>query len=76
MTSSSTWMVLPRMPDGNGFMAGVLGPGGAMYQVSPDGEKWELLSVGYRNPYQPDTMTLQQKVDWVRRFGDDVIAGF
>ena len=32
------------------------------------------LSVGYRNPYEPDTMTLQQKIDWVRRFGDDVIA--
>ncbi|MBW2242936.1 MAG: TIGR03619 family F420-dependent LLM class oxidoreductase [Deltaproteobacteria bacterium] len=32
------------------------------------------LSVGYRNPYEPDEMTLQQKLDWVRRFGDDVIA--
>ena len=32
------------------------------------------LSVGYRNPYQPDTMKLQQKLDWVNRFGDDVIA--
>jgi alkanesulfonate monooxygenase SsuD/methylene tetrahydromethanopterin reductase-like flavin-dependent oxidoreductase (luciferase family) len=34
------------------------------------------LAVGYRNPYQPDTMTLQQKIDWVRRFGDEVIAKF
>ncbi|MEE8166285.1 MAG: TIGR03619 family F420-dependent LLM class oxidoreductase [Myxococcota bacterium] len=32
------------------------------------------LSVGYRNPYEPDTMSLQAKLDWVRRFGDDVIA--
>jgi len=32
------------------------------------------LSVGYRNPYEPDRMKLQQKIDWVRRFGDDVIA--
>ena len=34
------------------------------------------LTVGYRNPYEPDTMTLQQKLDWVRRFGDEVIAKY
>jgi alkanesulfonate monooxygenase SsuD/methylene tetrahydromethanopterin reductase-like flavin-dependent oxidoreductase (luciferase family) len=34
------------------------------------------LGVGYRNPYQPDRMTLQQKIDWVRRFGDEVIAKY
>ncbi|RUL89727.1 family 16 glycoside hydrolase [Tautonia sociabilis] len=43
--------LLPRMPDGNGFMANVLAPGGCVYQVSPDGETWELVSIGYRNPY-------------------------
>jgi putative heme-binding domain-containing protein len=43
--------LLPRMPDARGFMAGVLGPGGAIYRVTPDGEKWELFSVGFRNPY-------------------------
>jgi putative heme-binding domain-containing protein len=43
--------LLPRMPDGRGFMAGVLAPGGAFYRVDPDGENWELLSVGTRNPY-------------------------
>ena len=32
------------------------------------------MSVGYRNPYEPDTMKLQDKIDWVKRFGDDVIA--
>ena len=32
------------------------------------------MSVGYRNPYEPDTMPLQSKIDWVKRFGDDVIA--
>lgn len=32
------------------------------------------LSVLYRNPYEPDSMSLQSKIDWVRRFGDDVIA--
>ena len=34
------------------------------------------LGVGYRNPYQPDTMKLQDKIDWVRRFGDEVIAKY
>ncbi len=43
--------LLPRLPDGNGFMAGVLGPGGAIYQIDPDGEHWTLISTGYRNPY-------------------------
>jgi putative heme-binding domain-containing protein len=43
--------LLPRMPDGNGFMTGVLAPGGCFYRVDPDGKNWELLSVGYRNPY-------------------------
>ena len=43
--------LLPRMPDGNGFMAGVLGPGGAVYRLDPDGEEWTLISTGYRNPY-------------------------
>ena len=32
------------------------------------------LAVGYRNPYEPDKMTLQQKLDWVHRYGDDVIS--
>ncbi|HXG13256.1 MAG TPA: c-type cytochrome [Gemmataceae bacterium] len=43
--------LLPRMPDGRGFMAGVLGPGGAMYKVDPEGKSWELLTVGFRNQY-------------------------
>jgi putative heme-binding domain-containing protein len=43
--------LLPRLPDGNGFMAGVLGPGGAIYNVSLDGKEWELFSVGFRNQY-------------------------
>jgi putative heme-binding domain-containing protein len=43
--------LLPRVPDGNGFMAGVLGPGGCIYRVDPDGKKWDLASTGYRNPF-------------------------
>jgi putative heme-binding domain-containing protein len=43
--------LLPRLPDGNGFMAGVNGPGGCIYNVTPDGKQWELFSVGFRNQY-------------------------
>ena len=43
--------LLPRMPDGNGFMHGVKGPGGFMVNVDPDGKNVELFSVGFRNQY-------------------------
>ncbi len=41
--------LLPRMPDGKGFMRDVVGPGGIIYKVSPDGVKFEVYSNGYRN---------------------------
>ncbi|HZJ16645.1 MAG TPA: c-type cytochrome [Chthoniobacteraceae bacterium] len=41
--------LLPRMPDGRGFMRDVLGPGGIIYRVSPDGKDFEVWSSGYRN---------------------------
>jgi putative heme-binding domain-containing protein len=43
--------LLKRLPDGNGFMRGVLGPGGCIYRIDPDGKSWELISTGYRNPF-------------------------
>jgi putative heme-binding domain-containing protein len=62
--------LLPRLPDGNGFMAGVLGPGGAIYNITPDGERWELVSVGYRNEYDAaynkagDLFTYDADMEW------------
>jgi putative heme-binding domain-containing protein len=62
--------LLPRMPDGNGFMAGILGPGGAIYSVDPEGKDWELLSVGYRNEYDAafnkfgDLLTYDADMEW------------
>src|SRR6185503_14906040 len=41
--------LLPRMPDGRGFMRDVLAPGGIIYRVSPDGKDFEVFSNGYRN---------------------------
>ncbi len=43
--------LLPRLPDGRGFMVNVPPPGGCFYRVDLDGEEWELMSIGYRNPY-------------------------
>jgi putative heme-binding domain-containing protein len=62
--------LLPRMADGNGFMRNVLGPGGAIYQVDPTGEHWELMSVGYRNQYDAaynrlgDLFTYDADMEW------------
>lgn len=41
--------LLPRMPDGRGFMRDVLAPGGIIYRVSPDGKKFEVFASGFRN---------------------------
>lgn len=41
--------LLPRMPDGRGFMRDVLGPGGVVYKISPDGRECEVVCVGFRN---------------------------
>ncbi len=43
--------LLPRLWDGNGFMKGVLGPGGWVAKTDPNGEKWELMATGFRNEY-------------------------
>jgi putative heme-binding domain-containing protein len=62
--------LLPRMPDGNGFMAGVLGPGGCMYKIDPDGKDWELISTGYRNQFDAafnrygDLFTYDADMEW------------
>jgi putative heme-binding domain-containing protein len=41
--------LLPRMPDGRGFMRDTMGPGGIIYRISPDGKDFEVISSGYRN---------------------------
>ncbi|MBM3840899.1 MAG: c-type cytochrome [Verrucomicrobia bacterium] len=43
--------LLPRMWDGNGFMRGVLGPGGWIARTDPEGKSWELVAVGFRNEF-------------------------
>ncbi len=43
--------LLPRMVDGSGFMSNEKAPGGFICRVSPDGSTWDLVSMGYRNPF-------------------------
>ncbi len=43
--------LLPRMPDGRGFMREVMGPGGIIYRVTPDGQQFEAVASGFRNVF-------------------------
>lgn len=43
--------LLPSMPDGRGHNRGVLGPGGIIYRVSPDGKEFEAFASGFRNVF-------------------------
>ena len=43
--------LLPRNPDGNGHAAGTMAPGGAVLRFKPDGSRFEMVSNGFRNPF-------------------------
>jgi putative heme-binding domain-containing protein len=43
--------LLPRMPDGRGFMRDVMAPGGIIYRVTPDGKTFEAVANGFRNVF-------------------------
>tara|TARA_R110002049_G_scaffold27321_2_gene94375 strand:+ start:654728 stop:657319 length:2592 start_codon:yes stop_codon:yes gene_type:complete len=43
--------LLPRLPDGRGFMRDTMGPGGIIYRVSPDGKEFEVYATGFRNVF-------------------------
>ena len=43
--------LIPRMWDAGGHAVGILAPGGWIAKTDPQGEKWELLSMGYRNEF-------------------------
>ena len=62
--------LLPRLPDGNGFMRDEKAPGGAIYEVTPDGKDWTLESMGYRNAFDlafsrdGDLFTFDSDMEW------------
>ena len=43
--------LIQRLWDGNGFMKGVLAPGGWIARTDPDGKQWDLVATGFRNEY-------------------------
>ncbi len=43
--------LLKRNPDGNGHAAGTMAPGGTIWRFKPDGSRWEMVSNGFRNPF-------------------------
>ncbi len=62
--------LLPRLPDGRGFMKDEKAPGGTIYRVSPDGKDWVLESMGYRNSFDiafnraGDLFTYDSDMEW------------
>jgi putative heme-binding domain-containing protein len=62
--------LLPRLWDGNGFMKGVLAPGGWIARIDPDGKNWELICTGFRNEYDAafnrngDLFTFDADMEW------------
>ncbi len=53
----SNWsedLLLPRQWDARGHARGKLAPGGWIARTDPDGRHWEIVSMGYRNPFDFD----------------------
>jgi len=47
-------LLLPRQWDARGHARGKLAPGGWIAKTDPEGKTWEIISIGYRNPYDMD----------------------
>lgn len=47
-------LVTPRQWDAGGHAVGIMAPGGWVAKTDADGKTWEMVSVGYRNPFDMD----------------------
>ena len=62
--------LFPQFKDARGHAAEIEAPGGWIAQTDPNGESWELYSVGYRNPFdiafnqQGDLFTFDADMEW------------
>jgi putative heme-binding domain-containing protein len=62
--------ILPRQWDAGGHAVGILAPGGWICKTDPDGKKWELVSMGYRNSYdaafnrEGELFTYDSDMEW------------
>ncbi|MCA9198232.1 MAG: c-type cytochrome [Planctomycetales bacterium] len=54
LTSWNEDLLLPRQWDARGHARGKLAPGGWIAKTDPAGKTWEIISMGYRNPYDID----------------------
>ncbi len=54
--------LLPRLDDPNPYWEGISPPGGWVCQVDADGTNWELLTCGFRNPYDAAVLPSGQVV--------------
>lgn len=43
--------IVPRLWDASGHAVGRMAPAGVIYKVDATGQKWDLVSIGYRNEY-------------------------
>ncbi|MCH9021711.1 MAG: c-type cytochrome, partial [Planctomycetes bacterium] len=44
-------LLLPRQPDARGHATNRMAPGGWVARTDKDGQEWELICAGFRNPY-------------------------
>ena len=62
--------LLPRRPDARGHANDKMAPGGWVVRFTPDGQNWELVSIGYRNAYglafndRGDLFTYDSDMEW------------
>lgn len=62
--------LIPRMVDPNGHAVNRMAPGGWIAKIDPEGKHWELVSAGYRNPFDiafndaGDLFTYDSDMEW------------
>ncbi|MDB5391715.1 MAG: hypothetical protein JWM11_7361, partial [Planctomycetaceae bacterium] len=60
----------PAFEDANGHAVGIKAPGGTIWRFSPDGKKWWLETMGFRNHYdiafnsRGDLFTFDSDMEW------------
>lgn len=63
-------LLKPRFEDPNGHAAGIPAPGGTVWRFTPDGKKWFLNTMGFRNHYDVafnsdgDLFTFDSDMEW------------
>ncbi len=62
--------LLTRLWDPNGHAVGIMAPAGCIYKTDPDGKKWDLVCMGFRNQYdaafnrEGELFTYDSDMEW------------